>query len=31
MGSKEFLTRMVKALSIIVDRRPKERPRIVQR
>ncbi len=27
IGSEEFLIRMVEALSIIIDRRPKERPR----
>jgi len=27
MGSEEFLNQMVEALGIIIDRRPKERPR----
>ena len=27
IGSEEFFNRMVEALGIIVDRRPKERPR----
>ena len=27
IGSKEFLNQMVEALDIIIDRRPKERPR----
>ena len=27
MGSEEFLNRMVEALGIIIDRRPKERTR----
>ena len=27
MGSEEFLNRIVKALDIIIDRRPKGRPR----
>ena len=27
IGSEEFLNQMVEALSIIIDRRPKERPR----
>ena len=27
MGFEEFLNRMVEVLSIIIDRRPKERPR----
>jgi len=27
IGSEEFLNRMVEALGIIIDRRPKRRPR----
>jgi len=27
MGSEEFLNQMVEDLGIIIDRRPKERPR----
>ena len=27
MGSEEFLIRMVEALGVIIDRRPKGRPR----
>jgi hypothetical protein len=27
MGSEEFLSRMIEVLRIIIDRRPKERPK----
>jgi hypothetical protein len=31
IGSEEFLNQMVEALGITVDRRPKERPHIIEK